>query len=171
MFRSKTARPNNFIWASVAGSLIALPFVAFAPIASASITPDPNPETEIFIPDNEWLDEFQQQVVLSEHERELQELLALEEPERPSTPDFDDLDLVLSDAAMDIPREEWIEGIEDIESPPPLGASPSPMDDQTMAEIMAAQSAPDLQVPDQYEVNQDLIDSYTEQRSNDSVAD
>ncbi|WP_341286197.1 hypothetical protein [Mycobacterium decipiens] len=42
MFRSKTARPSNLTRASVAGALIALPLVAFAPIAAAATTPDPN---------------------------------------------------------------------------------------------------------------------------------
>ncbi|WP_133056439.1 hypothetical protein [Mycobacterium decipiens] len=41
---------NNLTRASVAGALIALPFVALAPIASAGTAPDPNSGSNIEIP-------------------------------------------------------------------------------------------------------------------------
>ncbi|OSC41499.1 hypothetical protein [Mycobacterium decipiens] len=52
MFHSKTARLNNLTRVSVAGALIALPLVAFAPIASARIPADPDAGPEIMFAEN-----------------------------------------------------------------------------------------------------------------------
>ncbi|OSC41500.1 hypothetical protein [Mycobacterium decipiens] len=155
MFHSKTARLNNFTRPAVAGALIALPLVAFAPIASARIPADPDAGPEIMFAEN-GVDPNGLPIALDApgnaqgNDLALQQepnelgLEQLEEPVPPSPLALDDEDLALPGPEIDIPREVWIQGIEDVlVSPPPL--SPLPMDDQIVADLMAAVDAPDIQ--------------------------